>query len=101
MFLLHIEIHKEKMSFEGFNLINEWKFEFSPLFFTKKCYPTSWEHPRDNHHNGLGSRGWSTPRTCGLTTFALNVYDVYIVINHGVKLKEKSPSSINVLCSDD
>ena len=29
-----------------------------------------------------------------LTSFALNVYDVYIVINHGVELKEKSPPSI-------
>ena len=29
-----------------------------------------------------------------LTPFALNVYDVYIVINHGVELKAKAPSSI-------
>ena len=29
-----------------------------------------------------------------LTPFALNVYDVYIVINHGVGLKAKSPPSI-------
>ena len=29
-----------------------------------------------------------------LTPFALNVYDVYIVINRGVELKEKSPPSI-------
>ena len=32
--------------------------------------------------------------TLVLTPFALNVYDVYIVINHGVDLKEKSPPSI-------
>ena len=29
-----------------------------------------------------------------LTLFALNVYDVYIVINRGVELKAKSPPSI-------
>ena len=29
-----------------------------------------------------------------LTPFALNVYDVYIVINHGVELKAKAPPSI-------
>ena len=29
-----------------------------------------------------------------LTPFALNVYDVYIVINRGVELKEKAPPSI-------
>ena len=29
-----------------------------------------------------------------LTLFALNVYDVYIVINRGVEPKEKSPPSI-------
>jgi len=29
-----------------------------------------------------------------LTPFALNVYDVYIVINHGVELKVKAPPSI-------
>ena len=29
-----------------------------------------------------------------LTPFALNIYDVNIVINHGVELKEKSPPSI-------
>ena len=29
-----------------------------------------------------------------LTPFALNVYDVNIVINHGVELKEKSPPLI-------
>ena len=29
-----------------------------------------------------------------LTSFALNVYDVYIEFNHGVDLKEKSPPSI-------
>ena len=27
-----------------------------------------------------------------LTPFALNAYDVYIVINRGVELKEKSPT---------
>ena len=32
-----------------------------------------------------------------LTPFALNVYDVYIVINHGAELKEKAPPSI-LLC---
>ena len=37
-----------------------------------------------------------TKRWCNtpvLTPFALNVYDVYIVINHGVELKEKSPTT--------
>ena len=29
-----------------------------------------------------------------LTPFALKVYDVYIVINHGAELKEKGPPSI-------
>ena len=29
-----------------------------------------------------------------LTSFALKVHDVYIVINHGEELKEKSPPSI-------
>ena len=29
-----------------------------------------------------------------LTPFALNVYDVYIVINHGVELKAKAPPLI-------
>ena len=29
-----------------------------------------------------------------LTPFALNVHDVYIVINHGVELKAKSPPLI-------
>ena len=32
--------------------------------------------------------------TLVLTPFALNVYDVYIVINHGVELKEKAPPLI-------
>ena len=32
--------------------------------------------------------------TLVLTSFALNVYDVYIVINHGVELKAKAPPSI-------
>ena len=32
--------------------------------------------------------------TSVMTSFALNVYDVYIVINHGVELKEKRPPSI-------
>ena len=32
--------------------------------------------------------------TLVLTPFALKVYDVYIVINHGAELKEKSPPSI-------
>ena len=32
--------------------------------------------------------------TLVLTPFALNVHDVYIVINHGVELKAKSPPSI-------
>ena len=31
-----------------------------------------------------------------LTPFALKVYDVYIVINRGVELKEKSPASIRL-----
>ena len=30
------------------------------------------------------------------TLFSLNVYDVYIVINHGVELKEKAPPSISL-----
>ena len=35
-----------------------------------------------------------------LTPFALNVYDVYIVINCGVKLKAKIPTiDLVVLCS--
>ena len=29
-----------------------------------------------------------------LNSFALNVYDVYIVINHGAELKAKAPPSI-------
>ena len=33
--------------------------------------------------------------TLVLTPFALNVYDVYIAINRGVKLKEKSPPLIS------
>ena len=36
-------------------------------------------------------------RTCNtpvLTPFVLGVYDVYIVIDHGVELKEKAPPSI-------
>ena len=32
--------------------------------------------------------------TLVLTPFALNVHDVYIVINHGVELKSKSPPLI-------
>ena len=32
--------------------------------------------------------------TSVLTAFALNVYDVYIVINHGVELKAKASPSI-------
>ena len=32
--------------------------------------------------------------TSVLTPFELKVYDLYIVINHGVELKEKSPPSI-------
>ena len=32
--------------------------------------------------------------TLVLTPFALNVYDVYIVINRGVELKKKAPSLI-------
>ena len=32
--------------------------------------------------------------TLVLTPFALNIYDVNIVINHGVELKEKSPPLI-------
>ena len=32
--------------------------------------------------------------TLVLTPFSLNVYDVYIVINHGVELKAKAPPSI-------
>ena len=32
--------------------------------------------------------------TLVLTSFALKVHDVYIVINHGEELKEKSPPSI-------
>ena len=32
-----------------------------------------------------------------LTPFVLNVYDVYIVINHGVDLKAKAPP-LNWLC---
>ena len=32
--------------------------------------------------------------TLVLTPFALNVYDVYIVINRGVELKAKAPPSI-------
>ena len=32
--------------------------------------------------------------TLVLTPFALNVYDVYIAINRGVKLKEKGPPLI-------
>ena len=35
-----------------------------------------------------------------LTPFALNVHEVYIVINHGVELKAKSPTiDLVVLCS--
>ena len=35
-----------------------------------------------------------------LTLFALNVHEVYIVINHGVELKAKSPTiDLVVLCS--
>ena len=41
---------------------------------------------RENHG------GWCN--TPVLTPFALNVYDVYIVINRGVELKAKSPPSI-------
>ena len=36
-----------------------------------------------------------------LTLFALNVYDVYIVINHGVELKAKASPWIIVLCFGD
>ena len=32
-----------------------------------------------------------------LTPFALNVYDVYILINRGVEIKEKAPPSIKCL----
>ena len=32
--------------------------------------------------------------TLVLAPFALKVHDVYIVINHGVELKEKAPPSI-------
>ena len=39
--------------------------------------------------------------TLVLNPFALNVYDVYIVINHGVELQEKAPPWIIVLCFDD
>ena len=38
-----------------------------------------------------GGRDCNTPV---LTPFALNVYDVYIVINRGMELKEKTPPSI-------
>ena len=34
---------------------------------------------------------WLWCNTLVLTPFALNVYDVYIVINRGVELKEKGP----------
>ena len=37
---------------------------------------------------------WYSPscNTSVLTSFALNVYDIYIVINHGVELKAKIPT---------
>ena len=39
-------------------------------------------------------QGGGECNTLVLTPFALKVHDVYIVINHGVELKEKSPPSI-------
>ena len=39
--------------------------------------------------------------TPGLTLFALNVYDVYIVFIRGVELKEKAPPWIIILCFGD
>ena len=37
-----------------------------------------------------------TYNTLVLTPFALNIYDVNIVINHGVELKEKAPTLIKI-----
>ena len=37
---------------------------------------------------------WIFCNTSILTPFALNAYDVYIVINHGVELKAKAPPLI-------
>ena len=39
-------------------------------------------------------QGGGECNTSVLTPFALNVCDVYILINHGVELKAKSPPSI-------
>ena len=39
-------------------------------------------------------QGGEDCNTLVLTMFALKVHDVYIVINHGEELKEKSPPSI-------
>ena len=39
-------------------------------------------------------QGGGECNTSVLTPFALNVHDVYIVINHGVELKAKAPPSI-------
>ena len=35
--------------------------------------------------------------TPGFDPDALNIHDIYIVINHGVELKEKSPPSIGII----
>ena len=39
-------------------------------------------------------QGGGDCNTPDLTPFALKVHDIYIVINHGEELKEKSPPSI-------
>ena len=39
-------------------------------------------------------QGGGNCNTTVLTPFALKVHDVYIVINHGEEIKEKSPPSI-------
>ena len=39
-------------------------------------------------------QGGEDCNTSILTPFALKVHDVYIVINHGEEIKEKSPPSI-------
>ena len=48
----------------------------------------TFEQPRDFTYN----QPKFVCNTPVLTPFALNVYDVYIVINRGVKLKEKIPT---------
>lgn len=44
VFLLHVKSHKDYMTFEGFNSMNEYNIKFSSPHLSQKCNPSSWIH---------------------------------------------------------